>query len=290
MPPLQVTTAMQRVRSLAPIERVTSTLEQAEGWRRAIEFVANSDMRGNVSEFGCYRGTSLSALDHAIIAFEALTERRFIDRLFAFDSFAGMPEAGTRDRLDGYELALGTLTPGKYACSIPEFRDALRTNGVALDRVEIIEGSFERSLRDPAVAERTANSRCALLHIDRDFEVSARDALRFMTPRLQDRPSSCSTIGSCSVAAPIVARARRSKAGCRHRDTPRRQTTLTPGSAPRSSCTHVIEPRHHALIFSAVTLSRLSEPSMTIFSRATASTATFLAKKRASAIDSSSAS
>jgi hypothetical protein len=143
-------------------------------------------MRGDVYKFGCYRGTPLSALDRAIIAFEALTKRRFIDRLFAFVSFAGMPEAGTLGRLDGYELALGTLTPGQYACSVPEFRDALKTNGVALDRVEIIEGFFERSLRDSAVAERTANSRCAPLHIDCDFEVSACDALRFMTPRLQD--------------------------------------------------------------------------------------------------------
>jgi O-methyltransferase len=161
-------------------------MDRPDGWRRAVEFVAKSDFTGDVYEFGCFRGTSLSHLFNAARDFEAATGRRCLDRFFAFDSFEGMPVGGPLDQLEGYDLALGTMKPGGYAASDADFHNALQEAGVDLGRVTTIKGFYEQSLLRPETELLTAQSRCALLHIDCDFEVSTRQALAFMTPRLQD--------------------------------------------------------------------------------------------------------
>jgi hypothetical protein len=161
-------------------------MERPEGWRRAVEFVAKSDMVGDVYEFGCYRGTSLTHLYRAAVEFEPMVGKRFLDRFFAFDSFQGMPAGGGLDSLDGYNMALGTLAEGRYAVTNAEFRSVLNDNGVDLSRLHIVEGFYEDSLVRPSTIAACGQSRCALLHIDCDFEVSATAALEFMTSRLQD--------------------------------------------------------------------------------------------------------
>lgn len=161
-------------------------MERPEGLRRAVEFIAKSDMSGDVYEFGCCRGISLTELYRAAIEFEALVGSRFIDRFFAFDSFEGMPEGGPRDQLDGYKLSLGTLAPGGYAITELEFRSTLTTNGLDLTRFVIVPGFYQQSLQRRETHDLTTGSRCAVLHIDCDFDISAAAALDFMTPKLQD--------------------------------------------------------------------------------------------------------
>jgi hypothetical protein len=161
-------------------------MERPEGWRRAVEFIAKSDLSGDVYEFGCYRGTSLTHLYRAAAEFEPMVGKRFLDRFFAFDSFQGMPAAGELDRLDGYGLALGTLEEGRYAVTSAEFTAILDQNGVDRSRLRVVEGFYQDSLSKPETLAAVDQSRCALLHIDCDFEVSATAALEFMTTRLQD--------------------------------------------------------------------------------------------------------
>lgn len=161
-------------------------MERAEGWRRAVEFVAKSDVRGDVFEFGCFSGQSMAAFYAAEAHFSAFTKGPFIDRYFAFDSFEGMPVGGPQDELDGYALSGGTLAPGGYACSEDQFKENLAREHVDLSRVVTVKGFYEHSLQDPAVHNLMKGSKCALLHIDCDFEVSATAALNFAAPLLQD--------------------------------------------------------------------------------------------------------
>ena len=167
-------------------------MERPQGWHRAIEFVAKSDLTGDLFEFGCFSGQSMAAFYAAEAHFSALAhpsaphQGRFINRFFAFDSFEGMPMGGPLDALDGYALSQGTLAPGGYACSEAQFRENLAAEGVDLARVTTIKGFYEDSLQDPIVRQLTTASKCALLHIDCDFEVSATAALNFSTPNLQD--------------------------------------------------------------------------------------------------------
>jgi O-methyltransferase len=161
-------------------------LERAEGWRRAVEFVAKSDIVGDLYEFGCFSGQSMAAFYAAEAEFSAHTGSHFIERFFAFDSFEGMPIGGPLDGLDGYALSQGTLVPGGYACSEGQFKENLAQQNVDLARVTTIKGFYEHTLQNPDVAQLTAGSKCALLHIDCDFEVSATAALNFVTPHLQD--------------------------------------------------------------------------------------------------------
>jgi O-methyltransferase len=161
-------------------------MERPEGWRRAIEFVAKSDVRGDLMEFGCFGGQSMTAFYKAEAEFSGLTKGHFIERYFAFDSFEGMPVGGPQDELEGYALSQGTLAPGGYACSEDQFKANLAGENVDLARVTTVKGFYEHSLQDPAVRELVVGAKCALLHIDCDFEVSATAALNFATPYLQD--------------------------------------------------------------------------------------------------------
>ncbi len=161
-------------------------MERADGWRRAIEFVAKSDLRGDVFEFGCFAGQSMAAFYAAEAAFQTPTKGHFIDHYYAFDSFEGMPVGGPADELEGYDLSGGTLVPGGYACSEDQFLENLAKEGVDLSHVTTVKGFYDVSLKDPKVHELVAGSKCAILHIDCDFEVSATDALNFATPYLQD--------------------------------------------------------------------------------------------------------
>jgi O-methyltransferase len=161
-------------------------LERFEGWRRAIEFVAKSDLRGDLLEFGCFSGQSMTAFYQAEAEFSASTTGHFIERFIGFDSFEGMPIGGPLDELEGYALSQGTLVPGGYACSEAQFKENLARENVDLSRVVTVKGFYEDSLKDPAVHDIVAGTTCALLHIDCDFEVSATAALKFATPLLQD--------------------------------------------------------------------------------------------------------
>lgn len=161
-------------------------MERSQGWRRAIEFIAKSDMRGDLMEFGCFSGQSMTAFYKAEAEFTTPANGPFIDRYFAFDSFEGMPVGGPQDVLDGYALSQGTLAPGGYACSEDQFKENLAAEGVDLTRVITVKGFYEHSLQDPAVFQLVAGSTCALLHIDCDFDMSATAALQFATPCLRD--------------------------------------------------------------------------------------------------------
>lgn len=161
-------------------------VERPDGWRRAVEFVVKSDIRGDLYEFGCFSGSSLSHFWRAAVEFERQFGVRSIDRFFAFDSFQGMPQPEAEDYLEGYDYALGTLRPGSFASTLDQTRETLQSVDMDLTRFVPIQGFYSESLFRADTAEAVEGSICAVLHIDCDFESSAFDALQFMTSRLQD--------------------------------------------------------------------------------------------------------
>jgi hypothetical protein len=161
-------------------------MEREDAWDRALQFVVKSDMQGDVCEFGCYRGRSLSFLHKRSLEIEGQWRTRSIGRFFAFDSFEGMPALEEEDVLEGYNYALGRLRPGRAACSEEEFRANLAAADFDLSRLTVVKGFYADTLVRPETAALMQGSRCALLHIDCDFESSAAAALGFIEPYLQD--------------------------------------------------------------------------------------------------------
>lgn len=113
---------------------------------------------GNIIEFGVADGNSTRALRASLTRCERGQMTGTRKRIFACDSFKGLPEK--------YE----TLAPGTFACAPP------RIGGV-----EIVEGYFEDSLT-PALARRVGS--VSLASLDADLYSSTLCALRWLTPLL----------------------------------------------------------------------------------------------------------
>lgn len=126
--------------------------------------------RNAIVEAGCYKGAGTAKL--SIVAKE--TGRR----LYACDSFAGLPEPGPEDRL--HRSLLGRTieyTAGDYAGTLAEVQDNIRTWG-EIDACEFAPGLFADTLPGLMLM-----ADCVL--IDVDFIASARDCLRWLWPRLR---------------------------------------------------------------------------------------------------------
>lgn len=113
---------------------------------------------GHVIEFGVWKGHSTRVLRDELWRSALGDLRRHHKRIYACDSFRGLPE--------GYER----LSAGTFATEIPR-----------LVGVRLVPGLFDRSLTADLAAEVGAIS---LAHFDADLYQSTRTALEWLTPLL----------------------------------------------------------------------------------------------------------
>jgi O-methyltransferase len=125
--------------------------------------VVEAKVEGDFLEFGVYRGGSFSI-------FWDTARRLRLDkmRFFAFDSFAGLPEAE------------GPIwKPGMFACSREVFTAHMYKAGVDLRRVEIVEGFYDKTLH--AETKRAHGlKKAAAIHVDADLYSSTKLVLAFV--------------------------------------------------------------------------------------------------------------
>ncbi|MER3395523.1 MAG: hypothetical protein C4318_06770 [Acidimicrobiia bacterium] len=110
---------------------------------------------------------------------EDLKKRWDSMRFFAFDSFQGLPE------LKGPDSLTKDFTPGQFRTSSDEFWAHLRRRKIDTSKVVAVEGWFEDTLTDDT-RTRLGIKKAAVVHIDSDLYASAKLALSFITPVLQD--------------------------------------------------------------------------------------------------------
>jgi hypothetical protein len=150
---------------------------------------------GDYLEFGVYDGSSFIQAYHAqrYAHQKALKQYGFLmsdqvranqeriwqtRRFFAFDSFEGLPDVKGPDQN-------GPFKRGDYSCSLDTVRTNLATAHVDLDRVSFIKGWYQDTLT-PSTREAHRMQSAAIVHIDCDLYESAKVALNFITPLLQD--------------------------------------------------------------------------------------------------------
>jgi predicted O-methyltransferase YrrM len=114
---------------------------------------------GNVIEFGVAHGASTRVLRDELDRLRRQQPQIGDRRLFACDSFRGLPER------------FETLAPGTFECEPPRIRG-----------VDLVVGYFDDTL-DDALARRVG--RVALASLDADLESSTVCALRWLTPLLE---------------------------------------------------------------------------------------------------------
>jgi hypothetical protein len=125
---------------------------------------------GDYLEFGVSRGTSIVCMARALSA-AGLKKVRLI----GFDSFLGMPpEAATQGWL-----------PGQYFSSIRATQAHLISEGVDLDRVELVKGWFKDSLNDRTVQSLDLQ-KASLVMVDCDIYTASKEALWFVGPLIED--------------------------------------------------------------------------------------------------------
>jgi Methyltransferase domain len=114
---------------------------------------------GNIVEFGVFEGASTRVIRDELWRAALWEPRQRRKRIFACDSFRGLP--GRYER----------LAPGTYATSVPVLRG-----------VEIVNGFFEDTLTE-SLARRVG--RISFAHFDADLYSSTRCALEWITPLVQ---------------------------------------------------------------------------------------------------------
>ena len=128
---------------------------------------------GDYLEFGVYVGTSLSNM------FSVLRELGLDHvRLFGFDSFSGLPEETLLEDVD--------WKPGDYACEMAITRQFLNERAIDPERVSLIDGWFENTLKRCAVEEHGIR-KAGIIMVDCDIYASTVDVLRFCEPLIQDQ-------------------------------------------------------------------------------------------------------
>jgi O-methyltransferase len=133
----------------------------------AINYTHIAELPAVYFEFGCHSGRTFSA---AVRAARYLKMKNA--QFFAFDSFQGLPETSHAE--DGY------FKSGTFSTGVDEFhRLVRRLSGLSLDRKNIIEGFYEKSL----TAQLQSNMpKAGVIHIDVDLYSSTVEVLKFIKP------------------------------------------------------------------------------------------------------------
>jgi hypothetical protein len=159
-------------------------------------FVCAEMIAGDYYEFGVYQGNSLLAAllhiekafyDRILTTVDNQSDREREQRLsvwrdmrfFAFDSFQGLPE------LTGPDRNTNDFRQGQYASTLTSLRDRLDRSGLRSEKVVPVEGWFDDTCTDETKASLKMN-RASVVMIDSDLYASARTALDFITPAIQD--------------------------------------------------------------------------------------------------------
>ena len=129
-----------------------------------------SDLKGDVAEFGCYKGISTASLSLVC----ALTNRR----LLVFDSFCGLPEPSEQitNMLSGKTIP---YKKGDYLGNLEEVKRNV-TIGGALHVCEFVPGYFSDTL-----SARRGDEKYVMVFEDADLPSSVRVTLEYVWLRLQ---------------------------------------------------------------------------------------------------------
>jgi len=138
------------------------------------DYLVGTQIPGDYLEFGVFMGKTFSYA-HQIMA-PLFPDMRFV----ALDSFEGLPAPKGIDAQDNYASG---FYAGQFACDIKQFETNLRSNGVDMKRVLMVEGWFDQTLapHDPRSA---SIAKVAAAWIDCDLYESTVPVLNFLTTRL----------------------------------------------------------------------------------------------------------
>jgi len=142
-----------------------------EFFRGAFAALAFNGIDGDYAEFGCCGGVTFG------LAFRQSRKRNYLCKLWAFDSFKGLPSKVTEE--DDHPMWI----EGTMAIDMQEFIKICNENHIPRSEFRIVPGYFEESLRDTASDNLPQN--ISLAYVDCDLYSSTKSVLEFLTPRMK---------------------------------------------------------------------------------------------------------
>jgi O-methyltransferase len=133
---------------------------------------------GDYAEFGCYGGVTFALAYEQIAAPARGAWPPRVDRhMWAFDSFAGLPERSTpRDEHPVWH-------PGLFAMDLDAFHGRCAEKGIPRNAYTTVPGFYDETLGSASAADSPKD--IALAYVDCDMYSSARSVLDFLRPRLK---------------------------------------------------------------------------------------------------------
>lgn len=124
-------------------------------------------------EFGVCKGTSLACMYRALKSVNLAHVR-----LFGFDSFEGLPDTARID--DG-----GAWMPAQFRYDVELTRQFLTQQEVDWRRIIFVKGWFRDTLNDELIRKYNI-TKASVIMVDCDMYLSAKEALNFCAPLIQD--------------------------------------------------------------------------------------------------------
>jgi hypothetical protein len=142
-----------------------------EFFYNAFKALSFNGIDGDYAEFGCWGGMTFA------LAYHESRRHRHRARLWAFDSFQGLP--APKDVSDEHPL----WRAGAMAMSLDEFHRKCASNGIPRDIYNVVPGFYDQTL--PALSAAASPMNIALAYVDCDLYSSAKTVLQFLMPRLK---------------------------------------------------------------------------------------------------------
>lgn len=142
-----------------------------EFFYNAFKALSFNGIDGDYAEFGCWGGRTFA------LAYHEIRRHRHEARLWAFDSFQGLPSI----KEEGDEHPV--WKKGTMATSIDEFNAICALNGIPTDAYSVVPGFYDETLT--RLSPDNAPTNISLAYVDCDMYSSSKSVMRFLEPRLK---------------------------------------------------------------------------------------------------------
>src|SRR5439155_2138732 len=136
----------------------------------AFKALSFNGIDGDYAEFGSSGGMTFG------LAYLEARRHGHPAKLWAFDSFAGLPDRKAADEHPRWSA-------GKMATTLDEFRAACAQNGIPTEAYSVVPGFYEQTL--PAIAPDDPPNDVALAYVDCDLYSSTVSVLDFLGHRVK---------------------------------------------------------------------------------------------------------
>ena len=154
-----------------PLIRVKERKGRQEFFYNAFRALSFNGIDGDYAEFGCYGGKTFA------LAYHEATRHKHKAKLWAFDSFEGLPAPKNSKDVHPKWIEKKLSTP------LDKFHKLCASQGVPKDSYVVVPGFYENSLVE--MTDDDAPKNIALAYIDCDLHSSTKEVLQFLMPRLK---------------------------------------------------------------------------------------------------------